>query len=130
MFEAIDYYINLSWVYWSLTVIYAITVVSIIAVVVSENRNPVKSLAWVTVLMLLPVMGVILYIFFGRSIKNTRMISRRNRRRLKKNTPVQNIDIERLPLSAESKQQIVLARSLTASPLYTTDTVEIGRAHV
>ncbi len=63
MFEAIDYYINLSWVYWSLTVIYAITVVSIIAVVVSENRNPVKSLAWVTVLMLLPVMGVILYIF-------------------------------------------------------------------
>ncbi len=125
MFEAIDYYINLSWVYWSLTVIYAITVVSIIAVVVSENRNPVKSLAWVTVLMLLPVMGVILYIFFGRSIKNTRMISRRNRRRLKKNTPVQNIDIERLPLSAESKQQIVLARSLTASPLYTTDTVDI-----
>lgn len=125
MFEAIDYYINLSWVYWSLTVIYAITVVSIIAVVVSENRNPVKSLAWVTVLMLLPVMGVILYIFFGRSIKNTRMISRRNRRRLKKNTPVQNIDIERLPLSTESRQQIVLARSLTASPLYTTDTVDI-----
>lgn len=125
MFEAIAYYINMSWVYWGLTVLYGVTVAGIIAVVVSENRNPVKSLAWVTVLMLLPVMGVVLYIFFGRSIKNTRMISRRNRRRLKKNTPVQSIDINRLPLSDESKQQIVLARSLTASPLYTTDTVEI-----
>jgi len=125
MFEAIAYYINMSWLYWGLSVLYAITVVGIIAVVVSENRNPVKSLAWVTVLMLLPVMGVVLYIFFGRSIKNTRMISRRNRRRLKKNTPIQNIDPNKLPLSAESKQQILLARSLTGSAFYTTDTVQI-----
>lgn len=125
MFEAIAYYFNLSWVYWGLTVLYSVTVVGIIAVVVSENRNPVKSLAWVTVLLLLPVMGVVFYIFFGRSIKNMRMISRRNRRRLKKNTPLQNIDPEKLPLSRESKQQIQLARSLTASPFYTTDTVDI-----
>lgn len=70
-----------AWLYWIFSIAYAVTIVSIVGVIISENRNPVKSLAWVTVLLLLPVVGIILYLFFGRSIK-TRMISRRNRRRL------------------------------------------------
>ncbi|MDE5805094.1 MAG: PLDc N-terminal domain-containing protein, partial [Paramuribaculum sp.] len=81
----IDFFQSLhiaSWVYWTLTVAYAITIVSIVGVVLSENRNPLKSLAWITVLLLFPAGGIILYIFFGRSIKNKRMISRRNRKRL------------------------------------------------
>lgn len=125
MIEAFAYNINWYWIYWGLTIIYMLTVVGIIAVVVSENRNPVKSLAWVTVLLLLPVLGMIFYLFFGRSIKNTRMISRRNRRRLRKKAPVQNIDIHRLPLSPESLQEIELARSLTGSQYYHTDSLEI-----
>ena len=125
MVEAFAYNINWYWIYWVLTVIYAVTVVAIIGVVVSENRNPVKSLAWVTVLLLLPVMGIVLYLFFGRSIKNKRMISRRNRRRLRKRAPVQNIDVHRLPLSAESRQEIELARSLTGSQFYLTESLDI-----
>ena len=48
------------------TIIYFLTILGIIAVVVSENRNPVKSLAWVTVLLLVPILGMFLYVFFGR----------------------------------------------------------------
>lgn len=70
------------WVYWGLTIAYFATIISIIGVVLSENRNPLKSLAWITVLLLFPIGGLVLYIFFGRSIKNQRMISRRNRRKL------------------------------------------------
>ena len=77
-------YIHLNWLYWGLLIAYAITILSIIGVILSENRNPLKSLAWVTVLLLFPVGGVILYIFFGRSIKNKRMISRRNKRKLRR----------------------------------------------
>ncbi|MDE6309710.1 MAG: PLDc N-terminal domain-containing protein, partial [Muribaculaceae bacterium] len=33
---------------------------SVVIIVVSENRNPVKSLAWITVLLLLPVVGIVL----------------------------------------------------------------------
>ena len=54
----------LSWVFWLLNIAYAVTVLSIVGVVLSENRNPVKSLGWVTVLLLFPVGGLILYIFF------------------------------------------------------------------
>ena len=32
----------LSWVFWLLNIAYAVTVLSIVGVVLSENRNPVK----------------------------------------------------------------------------------------
>ena len=72
------------WLYSVLALIAVLSTLLIIIIILSENRNPVKSLAWVTVLLLLPVVGLILYMFFGRSIKNTRMISRRSRRKLRR----------------------------------------------
>ena len=62
------------WVVWTLTAIYVLSIIITLGVILSENRNPVKSLAWVTVLVLMPAVGVVIYIFFGRSIKNKRMI--------------------------------------------------------
>ena len=72
-----EQYINNSLIYWIVTIAYFVTILSIIGVVISENRNPLKSLAWVTVLLLFPIGGIILYIFFGRSLKDIHMISRR-----------------------------------------------------
>ncbi|MDE5629759.1 MAG: cardiolipin synthase [Muribaculaceae bacterium] len=97
----------------------------IIIVILSENRNPVKSLAWVTVLLLLPIVGIILYLFFGRSIKNTRMISRRNRRKLRRKERKASGTPESMGLSEESVQQIKLGKSLTGAPFYTGNTVEV-----
>lgn len=105
--------LHLTWLYWSLLIAYFITVISIIGVVLSENRNPLKSLAWITVLLMFPIGGIVLYIFFGRSIKNTRMISRRNKRRLKESAPSDIFNGTPPNLPAELRQQIELARSLT-----------------
>lgn len=118
MTEFLSQYINLTWVYWFLTVAYAITILSIIGVVISENRNPVKSLAWVTVLLALPALGIILYVVFGRSIKNKRIISRRNRRRLRRRETARKIDIAKLPHSDSSKSLIRLAHSVTGAMYY------------
>lgn len=104
---------------------YILTILSIVGVVLSENRNPVKSLAWVTVLLLFPVGGVILYIFFGRSIKNHHMISRRNKRRLRQNQPTPAPSPSLSGLTRESRQQIQLARSLTGSRFFIGNDVEI-----
>ncbi len=86
MFEAVQG-IDWSWAREIIFIAYALTIVSIIGIVISENRNPVKSLAWVTVLLLLPMLGIVLYLFFGRNIRNQRKLSRRYRRRLKKERP-------------------------------------------
>lgn len=101
-----------AWVHNTFLVVYAATIFLILGIVLAENRNPVKSLAWITVLLLLPVVGIILYIFFGRNIRNTRMISRRNRRRLKRAERYRNPDLSSLGLREQTQQQIRLARSL------------------
>ena len=88
MFEAVQG-IDWSWAREIIFIAYALTIVSIIGIVISENRNPVKSLAWVTVLLLLPMLGIVLYLFFGRNIRNQRKLSRRYRRRSKKSAPQQ-----------------------------------------
>ncbi len=125
MFESWMEHINLGWIYYVFWTVYFATVITIIGVIISENRNPVKSLAWVTVLFLLPIVGIVLYLFFGRSIKNTRMISRRNRRRLKRKERAAPVKIRRLDLSTESRQQIYLARSLTGAHVYVGNEVDI-----
>lgn len=125
MFADIYYGINMTWVYWVMVAIYVVTIFSIIAVILSENRNPVKSLAWVTVLLVVPAVGLVIYLFFGRSIKNTRMISRRKRRLLKKQSRYQAPDYSALELSRESVQQLQLARSLTGAGFYDGNNVEV-----
>ena len=123
---AIAEYINFSLFYWIIASIYAITILSVVVVILSENRNPVKSLAWVTILLLLPAVGLVLYIFFGRNIKNKHMISRRNRRRLKRsNINVITSDFESNTLSTESVQQINLTRSLKGSYYYNRNGIKI-----
>ncbi len=97
----------------------------IIIIILSENRNPVKSLAWVTVLLLLPVVGVILYLFFGRNIKNKRMISRRNRRILRRRVNVSHADPRKASLSENVIGQINLGRSVSGSHYYAPNEVDI-----
>lgn len=55
-----------------------------IGVVILDNRNPVKTLAWILVLTFLPVVGLVFYIFFGRSTRHERIISRKGYSRLTK----------------------------------------------
>lgn len=76
--------IHMHWVWWVLNILYGLTILGIIAVVVSENRNPVKSLAWVTVLLVVPFVGLVLYVVFGRNIQTKRIISRKNKRKLRR----------------------------------------------
>ena len=115
----------MAWYYALLIAAYVGTIISLVAVVLSENRNPVKSLAWITVLLMVPVLGVIFYIFFGRSLKNTRMITRRNRRRLRKRESFRSIDINTMPFSDESIQQVKLGQTLSGAIYYPGNKVEI-----
>lgn len=116
---------SLSWLYWSLTVVYLITIVSIVGVVLSENRNPVKSLAWVTVLLMFPIGGLVLYMFFGRSIKNKRMISRRNRRRLREHSRPRQVESSYRSLPPELRQLVELGRSTVGSVYLGGNDVEV-----
>lgn len=125
MFDSASLTLDYPWIREIVFLIYSCTVISIIIIVVSENRNPVKSLAWVTVLLLLPIAGIVLYLFFGRSIKNKRKLSRRNRRRLKKREPRSKASFSTLDLSADSLRHVRLAHSLAGAQIYSNNNVKI-----
>ncbi|MFN2313018.1 MAG: cardiolipin synthase [Bacteroidales bacterium] len=66
-------------VIWNvLAVLYLITVFSICLMIVFENRNPVKTLAWLLVIVLVPVAGVIIYVLFGRYYRKQKIYSRKS----------------------------------------------------
>lgn len=111
-------YITNGWVWWIVNLLYALTILGVVAVVVSENRNPVKSLAWVTVLLVVPLVGLVLYLVFGRNIQNKRIISRRNRRKLRRLTARHLTDLRhgRPPESLQAR--INLASALCGSNYY------------
>ena len=50
---------------WVFNILYGGVIIGIILVIILDNRNPVKTLAWILVLMFLPIVGLVLYIFFG-----------------------------------------------------------------
>lgn len=62
----------------SLNIGIIIIILSTIIVIILENRHPVKTLAWVMVLMFLPIVGIIFYFFFGQSFRRERLISKRS----------------------------------------------------
>ncbi len=55
--------------------LYLAWMVGLVWMLVLDNRNPVKTMAWMVVLLFLPVIGVAFYFFFGRSTNKERLIS-------------------------------------------------------
>ena len=113
------------WVYIAVYTIYAITILGAIVIVITDNRNPVKSLAWVIVLLFLPVVGLVFYIFFGQNFKAKHMVSRRIKRKLRKRDYHSIVNIDTLSLSEESKQEIKLCHSLCSMPYYSGNRIKI-----
>ena len=65
-------------VLWSIfRILYLAVIVTTIFVVILENRNPVKTMAWILVLFFLPLVGLVFYFFFGRSTRRERLISKK-----------------------------------------------------
>lgn len=65
-----------------LAAIYGMSIIGVIIVIISENRNPLKSLPWLIVLLLAPVVGLVCYFFFGQNLSKRHNISRRARKQL------------------------------------------------
>lgn len=113
--------------FWLLVIgatIYLALVVGCIVVVLSENRNPIRSLAWVIALLALPGIGLIFYAFFGRSLKGQHLMSKHNKRKILHNFIYKPVKLNSLNLSADNRQLIKLAFSLTHSPLTINNRIE------
>ena len=71
-------------------VLYCITIIGLVLLILLENRNPLKTIPWVIVLIFIPSIGLVFYFFFGRDNRRLRIISRRTYKRFRKKVYIEN----------------------------------------
>lgn len=114
-----------TWFVNALYIAYAVLVLSSIFVVISENRNAAKSLAWILALIFLPVLGLLLYLLFGQSLRHETLLSQSNREKLFNSNKLPDVDIDALPFSENNKQLIKMCNRLDASRFYPGNDVRV-----
>ncbi len=60
---------------WKILIIVLIIVIAI--VLVYQRRDPVKTIAWIAVIVLIPIAGIILFFFFGRTYRRRKIFFRK-----------------------------------------------------
>lgn len=59
-------------------IIYFLVLISTLMVVIMENRNPLKTMSWVMILIFLPALGLIIYFVFGQKWYKKHRIDKRS----------------------------------------------------
>lgn len=116
---------EINWLLIIFCCLYAVTILTCTCVVISENRNTIRTIAWTIALIFLPVIGFVFYLFFGRGLKGMHMISRHNKRRLFAESHSTPLDLDTCQLSNSSKRLVKLVYTICRYPLYMNNRIEI-----
>lgn len=109
-------------------VIYAVYIYTICATIffmLVENRNPVKSIAWIMVLVFLPIVGFFCYILVGRKFRKRHVISKRSLLINKKSNTVDLTELPQLGLPDEQRSIATLAFRNSDAALHENNDVKI-----
>ena len=103
------------YVHWLVILIYGLLVVGAILKVLFDNQQPVKTTAWLLVLVFLPAVGIILYFFFGRNTRKERYISQQSLDQLTRQSMLEYVEQRdlKLPPSHKSLIQLFTNQSLS-----------------
>ncbi|OZM58270.1 cardiolipin synthase [Lottiidibacillus patelloidae] len=66
-----------NWVLSSFSVLFSLSAFFISIVIFFENRNPAKTLTWLIVLAVFPVVGFFFYLLFGRNFRKKRLFRKK-----------------------------------------------------
>ena len=111
-----------------LVIAYILTILGVIATVLSENRNPLKASAWIFIVGLIPVFGLMAYIVFGQDQRRLHSISRRFYRRLMRRPQRLALPehlLKRRQVTEEHQQIIQLLQRNSNSPLLQLESMEV-----
>ena len=106
-------------------VLYFIVVISVIFFMLMENRNPVKTIAWILVLVFLPFFGLFCYILFGRNFRKKHIISKRSLRILKNYEASPENDFSDLLMTEAQRNLAKLSLGNCEAPVFENNSVEI-----
>ena len=111
---------------WIWLFFYGTLIVGIMVTVLLENRQPAKTLAWLLVLTFLPVVGLVLYAFFGRNHRKKRIYNMRRKAYGQQEPPTeQHPTIANLHTSNTHAQLISLFANQGMEPPFYADHTEL-----
>mgnify|MGYP001006805305 CR=1 FL=1 len=117
-----------------LVIAYLFTVLGVMATVLSENRNPLKASAWIMIVGLVPVFGIMLYVVFGQDQRRLHSINRRFNRRVMRKPQVLTLPKhlqKKRPSHVQHRQLIELLETNSQSSLLQVDGyLCLGGGHV
>lgn len=99
------------YVHWIFFLIYAFFVLAAMIAVLMDNRQPSKTMAWILVLVFFPVIGIILYFFFGQNTRKEKLISQQSMDQLTKRSMLGFAEQQNLVLPDEHSVLIKLFTS-------------------
>lgn len=101
----------MEYLYWIFYALYIIVDALVMIKVVMDNRQPAKTMAWILVLWALPIVGILLYIFFGQNTRKERLISERSLSQLTKRSMFEYIEQKDLRLPESHRPLMLLFKN-------------------
>lgn len=104
--------------FWQIfSLVFLVTAIPVAVMLILEKRSPFKTIAWILVLLLVPVIGLIFYLFFGQEYRKQKLFSRRGVKSLRKIRKLsikqlREIEHKHLQLSPEVLEKKKLIRLL------------------
>lgn len=105
-------------------IIYFGAIIGTIIVIILDNRNPVRTLLWILVLMFIPVVGLVFYFFFGQSTRRERIISKRSFDRLLKKPMAEYLAQDLSEVPRDHEQLIHFFRKTNEAPPFSGNLIE------
>lgn len=68
----------MNYLHWIFIAVYVLLAAGTMITILMDNRQPAKAIAWILVLMFLPVAGIVLYFFFGQNTRKEKHISQQS----------------------------------------------------
>jgi cardiolipin synthase len=96
------------YLHWLWGVVYGLIVIGVMIRVLLDNRQPAKTMAWILVLWFVPLLGLVLYIFFGQNTRKEKLISQGSLDQLTKRAMTEFVEQRelRLPKSHQPLMQL------------------------
>jgi len=110
---------------WLIFILYVWMVLATMLTVLLDNRQPAKTMAWLLVLIFIPVVGIVFYIFFGQNTRKEKHISQKSLDQLTKRSMLGFVEQKDLVLPKEHSVLINLFASQNWALPFKNNTAEI-----
>ncbi|GHT75202.1 cardiolipin synthase [Bacteroidia bacterium] len=105
--------------------VYLLLVIGTILIVLTENRNPIKTIAWLMVLIFVPFVGLVCYYLFGQDVRKQRLVNRKYYNKIKNLSFNEIVSDENVEIRPEYTNLVALLKSNNHSPVLQGSRVEV-----